>query len=165
MSTLIVLRGNSGSGKSTVAHAVQRRFDRATVAVVPQDVVRRQILREQDRPHGVNIALIEHIAAFCLAEGCVVIVEGILRASTYGPMLGRLSATAARSFFYAYDLSFEETVRRHATRPQAIAFGPEEMSAWYRGWDALDFVSEVRFDAGWSVDAAIERVCADIAGT
>ncbi|MFF0493515.1 AAA family ATPase [Nocardia sp. NPDC004068] len=47
-SALIVLRGNSGSGKSTVAHQLQRHFPKGQCAVVAQDTVRRTILRERD---------------------------------------------------------------------------------------------------------------------
>ncbi|MEU6585921.1 AAA family ATPase [Nocardia sp. NPDC046763] len=41
VSVLVVLRGNSGSGKTTIARAVQQRFDRAECLVVSQDMVRR----------------------------------------------------------------------------------------------------------------------------
>jgi Ni2+-binding GTPase involved in maturation of urease and hydrogenase len=37
------LRENSGSGKTTVATAIRHARDRRELAVVPQDVVRRQI--------------------------------------------------------------------------------------------------------------------------
>lgn len=38
---LVILRGNSGSGKSSVARALQKRRERSQLAVVSQDVVRR----------------------------------------------------------------------------------------------------------------------------
>ncbi|WP_442941161.1 AAA family ATPase [Nocardia sp. NBC_00403] len=52
MSTLIVIRGNSASGKSTVARALQCRFGRGTCVLVSQDTIRREMLRgnEQNRP-------------------------------------------------------------------------------------------------------------------
>ncbi|MEV6275077.1 AAA family ATPase [Nocardia sp. NPDC051832] len=162
MTTLVVLRGNSGSGKSTVAHEVQRRFERGALLVVPQDIVRRRMLREEDKPDGSNVDLIAHIATFGLERGLIVLVEGILRASRYGPMLQRLSAVADHTLCYAYDLSFEETTRRHTTRPQSAEFGTAEMRSWYRGWDPLDFVDEVRFDATWTSAAAIDRLHSDI---
>ena len=46
---LIVLRGNSASGKSTVAASLRDRFGRG-LALVAQDNLRRQVLRERDRP-------------------------------------------------------------------------------------------------------------------
>ena len=47
---LIVLRGNSGSGKSTVAKALLDAYGGRSVAWVAQDLIRRTILREKDRP-------------------------------------------------------------------------------------------------------------------
>ena len=43
MSKLIILRGNSGSGKTTVARALQRKFGRNTM-VISQDIIRRDML-------------------------------------------------------------------------------------------------------------------------
>ncbi|MFI8974145.1 AAA family ATPase [Nocardia asteroides] len=159
---LIGLRGNSGSGKSTVARAVQQRFPRASCLVVSQDVVRRIMLREVDTPAATNIDLIEHIAGFGLARGLIVIVEGILHADRYAEMLERLSASAVSALFYSFDLSFEETIRRHAGRPQAREFSPTEMAQWYHGWQPLSFVDEVRLDAGWELETIVDQVCHDI---
>ena len=61
---LVVLRGNSGSGKSTVARMLQQRFDRGTCLIVEQDRVRREMLRERDIAGALNIQLIEAIATF-----------------------------------------------------------------------------------------------------
>lgn len=148
----MVLRGNSGSGKSTVARSVQKQFDRASCLIVSQDPVRRNMLREHDIAGGVNIELIEAIATWGLARGMVVIAEGIFNAKRYQRMLERLSAQATRSHFFAWDLELAETLRRHSRRPQRESFTPEEMAAWYHGWQPLDFVDETRFTA--SVTAA-----------
>ncbi|WP_067820996.1 AAA family ATPase [Nocardia inohanensis] len=160
--TLVVLRGNSGSGKSTAALAVQHSFPRAECLVVQQDTVRRTMLREHDIVGAANIDLIEHIAAFGLARSLVVIVEGILDAHRYGDMLERLTASAAHALHYGFDLSFEETLARHTTRPQAQQFSPEQMAQWYHGWQPLSFVDEVRLDASWSLDTLVDRIVRDI---
>lgn len=47
MSTLVILRGNSGSGKSSVAKSLQRKLGRNTL-VIPQDTVRREMLWAHD---------------------------------------------------------------------------------------------------------------------
>ncbi len=54
---LIVLRGNSGSGKSTIAERI--RAQRDGVAIIGQDHLRRVILKEKDRPGAANIGLID----------------------------------------------------------------------------------------------------------
>jgi predicted ABC-type ATPase len=106
---LVVIRGDSGSGKSTVSRALRYRFAKGECAVVAQDNIRRIILREPDAADGFNITLIEMIARECLSRGRVPIVEGILDADHYAEMLERLaSAATGGAFFYAFDLSFEQ---------------------------------------------------------
>jgi hypothetical protein len=51
---LVVLRGNSASGKSSVAAGLRARLGRGLV-VVGQDKLRRTVLRERDRPGAANI--------------------------------------------------------------------------------------------------------------
>jgi len=43
MKKLIILRGNSGSGKTTIAKELQNRFGRNTM-LISQDVIRRDML-------------------------------------------------------------------------------------------------------------------------
>ncbi len=61
--TLIVLRGNSGSGKPTIARAL-RDARGGGLAWVFQDLVRRTILQERDVPGGANIGLISQITRY-----------------------------------------------------------------------------------------------------
>jgi predicted kinase len=83
---LIVLRGNSGSGKSAVARALCDAYGRG-VAWVSQDLIRRIILREKDRPGGANIGLIDQVARYSLDHGYHVALDGIFYADRYQPML------------------------------------------------------------------------------
>ena len=46
MPKLIILRGNSGSGKTTVAKVLQTRYGRKTMRI-SQDAVRRDMLKEK----------------------------------------------------------------------------------------------------------------------
>jgi predicted kinase len=140
--TLIVLRGNSGSGKSTVASAIREAYGRG-LAWVPQDLIRRVILREKDRPGGVNIGLIDHVARYTLDHGYHVVLDGIFHADRYEPMLARLGRDhLGATRFYYLDVSLEETVRRHATRPQAAEFTADDMRSWYRPRDLLTGIRE-----------------------
>ena len=47
MKKLIILRGNSGSGKTTIAKELQKRFGRNTM-LISQDMVRRDMLWVKD---------------------------------------------------------------------------------------------------------------------
>ncbi|MCZ4556267.1 hypothetical protein O4215_11845 [Rhodococcus maanshanensis] len=91
------------------------------------------------------------------------IVEGILDTDRYAAMLERLAAAADDgAFFYAYDLSFEETRVRHTTRPEAAEFTPEDMRGWFRGREPLPFTAETLFDAAWSTDATVDHIYGDL---
>jgi hypothetical protein len=70
--------------------------------------------------------------------GFNVIVEGILRADHYGTMLTELiSGHPGPAFAYYLDVPFRETLRRHASKPQAAEYGEAEMHGWYRERDLL----------------------------
>lgn len=47
MLKLIILRGNSGSGKTTIAKELQNRFGMNTM-LISQDVIRRDMLKVKD---------------------------------------------------------------------------------------------------------------------
>ena len=155
---LCVLRGNSGSGKTSIATGIRSRYGRG-VALVGQDNMRRTVLREHDVPHGANIGLIDTVARYALDHGFHVIVEGILYADRYGSMLEALSRDhRGKSRFYYLDVDFAETLRRHATKPQANEFGAAEMSGWYRPRDLLPGVVEHLITAHSTLEASVRRV-------
>lgn len=161
---LIVIRGSSGSGKSTLAAALQRALGWPT-AVLGQDHLRRVVYRESEDTGGLpegsaHVDLLEVAACHGLAAGHHVIVEGILRASHYAAALERIAGHAYDARFHAFDLPFDETVRRHAGRPQAAEFGADEMRGWFRGWDPLPFVAEQRIAADEPLDAVAARILA-----
>jgi len=86
---LIVIRGTSGSGNTTLARELQFAMGRGT-ANVGQDHLRCMVLREHDLPDADNIGLIAQTARYCLAIGYHVIVEGILHSGHHRSMLREL---------------------------------------------------------------------------
>jgi predicted kinase len=158
---LIALRGNSASGKSTVAAEIRSRYGRG-LAIVGQDNLRRVVLREHDKPNAANIGLIDLTARYALDHGFHVIVEGILYASHYGDMLTALSADhLGTTRLYYLDVPFEETLRRHATKPQATEYGEAEMSAWYHELDLLPGGIEQVIPARSSLNDTVRLVMSD----
>jgi predicted kinase len=158
--TLIVLRGNSGSGKSSIARAVRDRYGRGC-ALIEQDYLRRVILREHDGVDSTGIApeFITQAAAFALRNGYHVILEGILTAQRYGPSLRRLiDEHDGPSFVYYLDVPFDETVRRHATRPQFAEFDSDQMRAWFRHRDVLGTPDEHLIGAASTLPDAVSFV-------
>jgi hypothetical protein len=108
---LIILRGNSASGKSSTAAGIRRRRGRRDLAVVGQDNLRRDVLREHDVPAGVNIGLVDLVTRYALSHGFNVIVEGILRADHYSEMLTTLIGDhQGQACCYYLDVPFDETL-------------------------------------------------------
>jgi adenylate kinase family enzyme len=157
-----VLRGNSGAGKSTVARMVRSRLT-GCVAWVEQDYFRRVVLHEHDVPDGLNIGLISQTVRYALDHGCDVILEGILYAAHYSEMLRALRDDhRGRTTWYWFDVSLEETLRRHATRPQSKEFGADAMRNWYRERDPLQFATETLVPEEWTIDQTVDRILSDM---
>jgi predicted kinase len=158
---LIVLRGNSGSGKSSVAAALRAAYGRG-VAWVSQDLLRRVILWEKDKPGGVNIGLIDQVARYSLDQGYHVVLDGILYADRYEEMLAGLQRDhLGRSCFYYLDIPLDETLRRHATRPLAAEVGEAQLRDWYRPRDLLTSVRERVIPEASTLQQTVDRILAD----
>ncbi|WP_033194814.1 AAA family ATPase [Brachybacterium squillarum] len=164
--TLVILRGNSGSGKSTVARRVQRSLPRGEVAVIGQDVVRRDMLWELDEPGPQTPGLLRAMARHCLDLGRHTILEGILDAERYGETLRGLCAEhEARGgwrLVVYLDVGLPETLRRHASKPLAAEVGEDEVASWYRERDLLGTPGELVLGEEHSEDALVERLLAEL---
>ena len=155
---LVIIRCNSGSGKTTLAKTVRDRHGRG-VAIISQDIVRRELLWEKDDPHIVSIGMIGTMARYALDYGMHVIVEGILSRQSYGEMLASLASDhrGHTSAFYL-DIPFAETVARHATKPVASEYGEDLMRAWYRPLDLVPELAEHRIDARSTLEQSVALI-------
>ena len=106
MAKIVIIRGNSGSGKSSLAGKLQTHYGRGTL-LISQDTVRRDMLKEKVEPGNLSIGLTETLARFGYEHDLLVLVEGFYETDIYGQMLERLKKILApRVFAYYYDLSF-----------------------------------------------------------
>lgn len=169
MSKLIIIRGNSGSGKSTIAKELQAKLrihyskeaDNGTM-LIPQDIVRREILRTKDGPKNPSIQLIKETAIYGRSIGYDVIIEGILISKNYGTMLDQLVTLFDEVYVYYLDISFEETLRRHKTKPNSHEFGEELMREWYTEKDVLGLVGEKVFTDKQTKDEILQSILDDV---
>lgn len=157
---LIILRGNSGSGKTTVAHKLREASVRK-IAIVGQDNIRRAILKEKEVDDGDNIDLIVNIVEFSLGRGYDVILEGILNFPRYGGMLKKLVDQFPNNFVYYFEVSLEETLKRHVTKPNAHEFGEKEMRQWYKVMDLTGFRNEVIIAENSSLQETLEKILSE----
>lgn len=162
MSKLIILRGNSGSGKTTIAKVLQNKFGRNTM-IISQDFVRREMLKVEDGQNTKALPLMQELLIYGKKHSEVTILEGIMYADWYGPLF----ECAVREFgdeIYAYyfELPFEETLKRHQTRPKCNEFGEEEMRGWWREKDYIGFIKENVIAIDEALEDIVERIYRNI---
>ena len=162
MAQLVIIRGNFGSGKTSLAKKLQNHFGRGTL-VISQDLVRREMLKEKGKPDNLSIFLTETIAHYGYGHDLLVILEGFYETNIYGDMLECLRRLFDNKVLaYYYDLSFEETVRRHATRSKVAEFGPADMRRWWLDKDVLGWKEEILFTDDVTLEQAFEQICQQI---
>lgn len=154
---LIILRGNSGSGKSSVARRL-REVSKKKIALVEQDYMRRVVLKEKVGDGEDHVLLIKRTVLFALEHRFHVILEGMLQAEWYGNMLKELIKKAPHHYIYYFDISFKETLRRHRTKSNAREFGEKEMKEWWIEKDFLDFAKERIIPEESSLLETVEKI-------
>ncbi|HEY4399631.1 MAG TPA: AAA family ATPase [Lactobacillaceae bacterium] len=150
MTELVVIRGNSASGKTSLAKLVQAKIPASLL--VSQDVLRIDMLQVKDRPQNLAIPLIQQTVLFGIDRVDVVILEGILRRDVYGDMLTELGEKFSRVAVYYLDVPLQTTLARHAQRPEAAKFSADHLIDWYRPHDQLSLQNETNFDESWSLN-------------
>lgn len=82
MCKLIILRGNSGSGKTTIAKELQRKIGNNTL-LISQDVIRREMLMVKDGPDNMALPMLKELLIYGRNHCKTVILEGILVGEWY----------------------------------------------------------------------------------
>ncbi|MGN7798646.1 AAA family ATPase [Leifsonia sp. 22587] len=162
---LIVLRGASGSGKSTVATLLRQRLGTG-IALVEQDYLGRVVLGLRATDDGTSADALDALARAALRTAPAVLVEGILSSERYGAVIeGLRGIPGVSSWLYRFRLPFEETVARHATREKAGSFGEDELRRWWPGDDLLRDHDgrpvEQLIGPGATAEQVAERIIAD----
>lgn len=165
MPKLIILRGNSGSGKTCAARALQERFGPNTM-LISHDMIRMQVLHVRGR-EGVekSLPLMIALLKYGRRHSEVAILEGILPAGDYGPLFEAAAVEYGGDIFaYYYDLPFEETLRRHGTKPNREEFGEEDMRRWWQEKDYLPMIPETTLTRELSLDDAVDLIAQAVQG-
>ncbi|MCD7712334.1 MAG: kinase [Firmicutes bacterium] len=158
---LIILRGNSGSGKTTVAKELQKLFGRNTM-LISQDNIRREMLNVEDGKDTKAIPLMKQLLEYGNEHSDVVILEGIMNADWYHPLFEFVTKLYGKEIYaYYFDVPFEETLKRHQTRSKCQEFGEKEMRRWWREKDFSDVLNEKRITSDMSMENIVTEIYRD----
>ena len=159
MSKLIILRGNSGSGKTTIAKEIQKNFGRNTM-LISQDVIRRDMLRVKDGENTEAISLMKELLAYGREHSDIVILEGIMYADWYKPLFElAIQLYDTKVYAYYFDIPFEETLKRHQTKPNCNEFGEEAMRKWCREKDFSGVLMERIITSEKDIQGIVSDIC------
>ena len=164
LAKLIIIRSNSGSGKTSVSKALQEKFGENTM-LISQDTVRREILRTRDGADTKALPLMTELLKYGRRNSPVTIMEGIMVAEWYMPLFeAAIEEFGSEIYAYYYDLPFEETVARHGTRDKRTEFGAEDMRRWWAENDYMKIMPEKIFTKETGLDESVEMIFRDVNG-
>lgn len=162
MSKLIILRGNSGSGKTTISKELQKKLGYGTM-LISQDVVRREMLYVKEGEKSKVEELLFQLVAYGKAHCEIVILEGIFNSEWYANLFKRLQKEFKKNIFaYYFDVPFEETLKRHKQKANANEFGEKEMRKWWKEKDLLNFIPETLLGDDLSIKEIVDKIIAEI---
>lgn len=162
MSKLIVIRGNSGTGKSTIAQAIKRKCPTSDTMLVSQDMVRLEILDVKDYEGNKAIELIYNICNYGKENCKYVILEGILAKEKYQAMLRKLIEQFEEVDVFYLKAQFETTVRRNNYRSIDRNFSVKTLKSWWLENDFLGVKREKIINSEGSIADVVNQISRDI---
>jgi len=158
---LLILRGPSGSGKTTVAKRLFKIAKRKT-ALIEQDYY-RFIFNPAgggSKPNSDVIhQMIEHNTIVALQSGYDVILEGILSVKSYAQVIDRIiSSHLGSCYIFYFDISFEETIKRHSTKEGSYRYGENERREWYPAAHKSGHRLENLIPEAFTVDQTVKHI-------
>lgn len=139
---IIILRGNSGSGKTTISKRLQKKLGYGTL-LISQDVVRREMLYIKDGEGTKAVDLLIQLIMYGKENCSYIILEGILYSDWYRKIFETIKNEFGNEIYaYYFDIPFEETLIRHTTKCNSNEFGETEMKRWWREQDFIGIISE-----------------------
>lgn len=157
---IVIIRGNSGSGKTTVAKELCKQLGKDCM-LLSQDVIRREILHTNDGTDSVAIELLSKLVLFGKEHSNIIVLEGILNSTWYKPLFDTIRNNFSNIFSYYYDIPFDETVKRFQTKNN-IDFTEEDMKRWWNEKDILGYENEKMITKEKSLDDTVKMILGDI---
>lgn len=159
---IIILRGNSGSGKTTISKKLQRKLGHGTL-LISQDVVRREILFVKDGADTKAVDMLIHLILYGKENCTYVILEGILNSDWYRRLFETIKHEFMNEIYaYYFDIPFNETLIRHKTKPNAHEFGENEMMRWWKEKDYITIISEQLINKDMTENEIVDMIIQQI---
>lgn len=158
--TIIIIRGNSGSGKTTVAKELCKHLG-TDCMLLSQDVIRRDILHTKDGENSIAVDLIEKMIMFGKEHSKIIVLEGILKSQWYNSLFDTIKNNFYSIYTYYYDIPFEETVKRFQTKTDAN-YTEQDMKRWWNEKDLLQFDNEKIISKDMTVNEVVEMILNDV---
>lgn len=164
MHKLVILRGNSGSGKTSTAKGLQSLFGKNTM-LISQDVVRREMLKVSDGENNPAMPLMMELLKYGSEHCEVVVLEGIMVSKWYRPLF-ELAVMLYGTDIYSYyfDIPFEETIKRHMMKSNCNEYGEEKMRSWWVDRDYSSALQEEAITAEEDQESILKRIYLDVTG-
>jgi adenylate kinase family enzyme len=159
MSKLIILRGNSGSGKSTVAKAL---FEQVTKPAV---LIEQDYYRFIFKPAGGTLnsktihKMIKANVLAALKDNYDLILEGIFNVKSWKVIFDEIFEIHPKdNFIFYFDISFGETIKRHRTKPNKDEWSEADMKDWYNPRDFMGYEFEYVIEEKSSKNEIIKKI-------
>ena len=163
MTKIIVLRGNSGSGKSTITMHLKDCIDKK-ILVLEQDILRREFIKLPGigGRNACVISLILNTLKWAKNKFDYIILDGIYSNNRYPVMFEEIVKMFKNIYAYYFDLPFEETAKRHLTREKAKLFTVEEMKSWLKPNNKSTILNEKILTKDMSIEQILDIILTDI---
>lgn len=158
---LIIIRGPSASGKSTVAREIAESSTRK-VAWLEEDHFRRVILQAKEPPElrrEICKKMLCDNARTLLKSDFDVVIEGILSKKHYTETIKELFREHdGDSYLFHFNVSLKETAKRHRTKPIADVVTEAQLQEWYAAGGSIGIDSEEIIAESLSKEQAVSHI-------
>lgn len=156
----ILIRGNSGSGKTVLANYLQKQFGYQRCLLLHEDVLRLDLLHVKEKVAAPTASLIDSLVMWGRQYYPIIILEGILPKKIYGPTLTKkIHEFGAGAFVYYLDISFAQTIKNN--NKKGNPFPLATLQKWWLEEDTLG--GNERKLAEGSIKESAEAILTDIA--
>lgn len=154
---IVILRGPSSSGKSTIAKLIADQT--GAVAVIEQDKLTEDVFNHQEGFKEATRDAIKGLVEVALQHDFKVLLDGILNVAYYQEYFNELTEAHQDHVLFVYiNASFETTLQRHAERDKSKLFGKEEMAGWFAKSKPLAKHGELVIGDNIPADQAAQKI-------